>query len=380
MKSYLSIFVTLPISLFLSSCLENNDQTLGSKKDGFFDQKENSDEASSFQSNGNANNATSDTIKYFDVKDSQTGMVMSSIPLPSTWKNQSQGDYTYIGPNGIKIYKERASMYMFNNDQQMNNMSEQSGMPIQFPKSVEQVINESFLPYNNKINRKLVKKYPIPQLASWDKQFDNQLYKSMPSQKTFTVMGLEWRDPDGKSFLTVLHHFVSYDNFGGYWGVIYTVLEAPENGFAKAKRQYINGLLNQKTNPQWIQASNQRDMQAAQQSNANHQANMANIKASGDRSTANHNARMAAMDQDMETWKSNQASDDRNHNRTIDNIRGNTNVTDPNTGKTYKVETGADQYWINDQGEYIKSDNSLYNPNQDQNINNKNWTEYEEQN
>ena len=31
-------------------------------------------------------------------------------------------------------------------------------------------------------------------------------------------------------------------------------------------------------------------------------------------------------------------------------------------------------------GEYIKSDNSLYNPNLDQNLNNQIWTEYEEQN
>lgn len=371
MKSYLSISITLSLSIFLSSCLDNKDK-------GLFSQENISGKMTS--SNGiSQNGAVRDTIKYFDLMDSQSGMVMAKVPFPSTWKKQSQGDYTFTSPNGIKIYKEGSSMFMFSNDQQMNSMYEQSGMKVQFPKSVEQVINESFIPYGNKINRKLVKKYPIPQLANWDKQFDNQLYKSMPSQKTFTVMGLEWRDPDGKSFLTVLHHFVSNDNYGGYWSISYSILEAPENEFAKAKRQYLNGLINQKINPQWIQASNQRDMLAAQQSNESHQIRMANIKASGNQSTANHNARMAAMDQDMESWRSNQASDDRNHQRTIDNIRGNTNVSDPNTGKTYKVETGADQYWMNDQGEYIKSDNSLYNPNQDQNINNQNWTEYEEQ-
>ena len=48
-------------------------------------------------------------------------------------------------------------------------------------------------------------------------------------------MGLEWRDPDGTSFLTILHHFVSYDQYGGYWGITYSVLEASESAFEQAK-------------------------------------------------------------------------------------------------------------------------------------------------
>ena len=121
-------------------------------------------------------------------------------------------------------------------------------------------------------------------------------------------------------------------------------------------------------------------MQIAQKSNADHQARMAGIKAIGDQGTANHNARMAAMDQNMASWRANQAAGDRSHNQFIDNIHGNTTVTDPNTRNTYKVEAGSDQYWINNQGEYIKSDNSLYNPNMDNSINNQTWTEYDEQN
>ncbi len=259
-------------------------------------------------------------------------------------------------------------------------MYQQSGMQVQFPKTIDQVIKEGFMEYANKINRKLVGKYPLPQIAAWDKQFDDQLYKSMPSQKSFNVMGLEWRDPDGTSFLTVLHHFVSYDQYGGYWGINYSILETSEKDFEQAKNIYLNGLLNQQINPQWLQAVNQQDMQLAQQSNAGHPQRMADIKAFGDRNTANHNSRMAAMDQNMNTWRANQASGDRNQEQFIDYINGNTNVSNPNTGQTYKVEDGANQYWMNNNGEYIKSDNSLYDPNLDQNINKQTWTEYEEEN
>lgn len=375
MKYSISLLILAATTSIHVSCLNSNN----GEEQNFQNEQYLSENQNRAKPTGNEQIVKKDTIIYFNNVDSRNGMIMSRIPLPSTWKKQTKGDYSYIGPNGVKIYRERTSMFMFSNDQQTNNIYQQSGVPIQFPKSVDQVINEHFISYADKINRKLVKQYPIPQIARWDKQHDDQLYKSMPSQKTFNVMGLEWQDPDGTKFLTVLHHFVSYDNYGGYWGLIYTILEAPEIAFEKAKRQYINGLLNKQTNPQWIQMNNQNDMQIAQQSNADHQARMAGIKAMGDQGTANHNARMAAMDQNMESWRANQAADDRSHNRVIDNIRGETNVSSSNTGTTYKVETGAKQYWINEHGEYIKSDNSFYNPNMDKTINNQTWIEYEEQ-
>ena len=39
----------------------------------------------------------------------------------------------------------------------------------------------------------------------------------------------------------------------------------------------------------------------------------------------------------------------------------------------------SDQYWKNDQGEYIKSDDKFYNPNRDPSVNNQDWAEMEEQ-
>ncbi len=380
MKASISHFSFVLLSIFFTACFQGNkEQPNFGDGDNFENYSYEENEAVNYETIDNQM-AKNDAMKYFNTIDSRNGIVMSRIPLPSSWQKQNGGDYLYTGPNGIKIHGERGGSFIFSKDPQMNQMYQQSGMQVQLPKSIEQVINEGFMEYANKINRKLVRKYPMPQIAAWDKQFDDQLYKSMPSQKTFTVMGLEWRDPDGTSFLTILHHFVSYDQYGGYWGITYSVLEASEGAFEPAKAHYINGLLNQQINPQWLQAVNQKDMQVAQQSNAAHQERMANIKSFGDQNTARFNDRMAAMDQNMASWRANQAASDRNQEQFVDYIYGNTNVSDPNTGQTYKVEAGANQYWMNNQGEYIKSDNSLYNPNLDQNINNQTWTEYEEQN
>ena len=380
MKAVISLFSFVLLSIFFTACFQGNkEQPKVGDGDNFENYSYEENEAVNYEPIDNQM-AKNDAMKYFNTIDSRNGIVMSRIPLPSSWQKQNGGDYLYTGPNGIKIHGERGGSFIFSKDPQMTQMYQQSGMQVQLPKSIEQVINEGFMEYADKINRKLVRKYPMPQIAAWDKQFDDQLYKSMPSQKTFTVMGLEWRDPDGTSFLTILHHFVSYDQYGGYWGITYSVLEASEGAFDQAKTQYINGLLNQQINPQWLQAVNQKDMQIAQQSNAAHQQRMANIKSFGDQNTARFNDRMAAMDQNMASWRANQAASDRNQEQFVDYIYGNTNVSDPNTGQTYKVEAGANQYWMNNQGEYIKSDNSLYNPNLDQNINNQTWTEYEEQN
>lgn len=380
MKAVISLFYFVLLSIFFTACFQGNkEQPNVGDGDNFENYSYEENEAVNYEPIDNQM-AKNDAMKYFNTIDSRNGIVMSRIPLPSSWQKQNGGDYLYTGPNGIKIHGERGGSFIFSKDPQMNQMYQQSGMQVQLPKSIEQVINEGFMEYADKINRKLVRKYPMPQIAAWDKQFDDQLYKSMPSQKTFTVMGLEWRDPDGTSFLTILHHFVSYDQYGGYWGITYSVLEASEGAFDQAKTQYINGLLNQQINPQWLQAVNQKDMQIAQQSNAAHQQRMANIKSFGDQNTARFNDRMAAMDQNMASWRANQAASDRNQEQFVDYIYGYTNVSDPNTGQTYKVEAEANQYWMNNQGEYIKSDNSLYNPNLDQNINNQTWTEYEEQN
>ncbi len=380
MQSSQSFLTLLLISTLFTSCFNGKTEKQNFDQEGNFEEYYNEENTSANHQNGNGQIAKNDAVKYFKTIDSRNGMVMSRIPFPSSWEKQNGGEYLYTGPNGIKVHGERGGSFMFSNDPQMNHMYQQNGMKVQNPKSIDQVINEGFMDYANKINRKLVRKYPMPQFAAWDKQFDDQLYKSMPSQKTFNVVGLEWRDPDGTSFLTVLHHYVSYDQYGGYWGITYSVLETPENVFQQAKIQYLNGLLNQQINPQWLQALNQKDMQIAQQSNAGHQQRMADIKSFGYQNTARFNERMAAMDQNMESWRANQAAGDRNQEQFLDYVNESTNVVDPNTGQAYKVDAGADQYWMNDQGEYIKSDNSLYDPNLDQNTNNQTWTEYEEQN
>ena len=79
----------------------------------------------------------------------------------------------------------------------------------------------------------------------------------------------------------------------------------------------------------------------------------------------------------MEGWRQRNAASDRAHDQFTDYIRDEQTMRDPSTGETYKVETGSEQYWKNQQGEYIESDDRFYNPNRDPNLYHQDWTEME---
>jgi hypothetical protein len=72
---------------------------------------------------------------------------------------------------------------------------------------------------------------------------------------------------------------------------------------------------------------------------------MADIQRQGAANTARYEERMQAMDQDHAAWQAGQASRDRQHEYTIDTIRGEHKYVDPTTGQTVKVEAGYDNVY-----------------------------------
>ena len=65
-------------------------------------------------------------------------------------------------------------------------------------------------------------------------------------------------------------------------------------------------------------------------------------------------------------------SSDQNQQSFINMIREEQVVTN-SAGEKYLVESHSDRYWMNSNGEYIKTDDSFFNPNGDLNLNNQNW-------
>src|SRR5690606_3500115 len=129
-------------------------------------------------------------------------------------------------------------------------------------------------------------------------------------------------------------------------------------------------------NRQEIDAYNRAEAAKANQSWATHNQKMQNNQAAFDARQRTHQSSVDAWNKSsMDAYNSRSASQDRMQDQTINSIYERENVTDPNNGQQYKVEGYSNQYWMNGQGEYIPSDNSLYNPNLDPEYNNQNWEE-----
>jgi hypothetical protein len=90
--------------------------------------------------------------------------------------------------------------------------------------------------------------------------------------------------------------------------------------------------------------------QNTQAMTAAHNQRMADIQRQGEANTARYQERMADMDRDLAASQEQSASQDRQHEYTIDTIRGEQKYADPTTGQTVKVEGGYDNVYRGNPG------------------------------
>ncbi len=75
----------------------------------------------------------------------------------------------------------------------------------------------------------------------------------------------------------------------------------------------------------------------------------------------------------LDTYNNNLASRDRVNRYIEENIKQINTVSDPYTGTRVGVSNEYNHTWFNSNGDYIQSESSLYNPNQDKTMNNVEW-------
>jgi len=120
-------------------------------------------------------------------------------------------------------------------------------------------------------------------------------------------------------------------------------------------------------------------MEKAGRSWAEHEQRMRQNWASFEASQrAFQNRSQAAHDALMEGWQARNAASDKAHERFVDTITERTQVVNPETGQHYKVDSGANEYWMNSDGEYIGTRLPDYDPNLDEALNERKWEKLEE--
>ncbi len=317
-----------------------------------------------------------------ELKD-HNGAVAAIMPFPSTWKignlgNSSTGP-SITGPNGIQVNDFPLRSFMDNYNSSLQQAYSQSGQQMRGMPGINQLIQEDIVPWAQNQGMQLVKFYEIPEISGIDKWYSDQLYKAMPSRSDVAAFSIDWKRADGTSYFQILHLNVSTSDAMQQWYYRVSGLEAQADHFEKAKKQLIFALANTRYNLEPIMAFNRDEAQKAGQSWAAHNQRMAQNQANFEaQQQAFVNKSNAINDAIMNGYRERNASSDRNQEKFIDGVYERTNVQNTETGQQYKVAAGANQYWMNSNGEYFSTKLDDYNPNLDDNMNAQKWQQLKE--
>lgn len=317
-----------------------------------------------------------ETIVLQQVFDTKTNKLMASMPLPANWNISKGGKTMYDGPKGIGVYFLPMKSYVYDSDRGMQQLYQQSGQKMRAFIGIEDLIKQDILPIAQKEDSKLLKIYLVPEVAAADKEMDAMMYKAMPSQQIFRAAVSEWIDAKGKKYALITHQNCSITEFMTTWSYFSHALDAPSGEYEKAKSTLIYALANTKYNPRYFDEYNQKEAQLSSSSWAAHNAKMQQNQRNFDSWQKSHAQKTEAINEaSMSAYRSRDEASDRNQNRFLNYIKDENTVTQSTTEKKYQVETGGTQYWINSNGEYVKSNDPNYNPNRDPNNNGQTWEE-----
>ena len=321
-------------------------------------------------------------IVMHTVMDTQRNMVMFQIPLPASWKSvtpKTNEDPNIIGPNGIKVYYRSGGQFSYTQDLQLQQIYQQSGQALRPPVNTQQILEQDIQPQLQSHNLQFISSYSLPEIAHRTKTYSGKLYKATASQEYFEALGAEFTDGKGTKALVIIDQSISHDpsTSSGFWYYQLKILEAPDDHFESAKEAFIYSIVNTQDNPEQIHAYNLSEQQKINQSWAQHNARMQQNQQAFERQQQIHRETTNAINDSINsTYNTKNEASDRAQEQYTNVIRDEETITSPHDGQEYQVESGAEHYWINNDGEYIYSDDVFYDPNADLN-NNQDWQRVE---
>lgn len=302
--------------------------------------------------------------RMFVINSAKFNMPMAQIPFPANWQvQQDQSGNWNATAKDLFVTNTAYQMFAYNQDPGMNQWAQQAGQNVRSPMAPEQILQQDVAPEMQKQGYQLVRQYPVQPVAMADKRGLDPLYSVAPTQKDCYALASEWSKADAKAL--VVQHQSSFSGGGMVtWGYYCTVLEARNDNYEQDKQALLSSLSSTQYNPQYFAVYNQAEKQASDASWARHNAKMATNQANFDAQQRNFRANSDAINNSiMGTWRNTNSMNDAGHSAYIDGIRGESNAVDPWTGESGKVESGYNQYWVNQNGQYYGTDDVLNDPN-----------------
>jgi len=328
-----------------------------------------------------AQNTTTEVLQLKNISNPRTGQVVAQMPLPASWNiNPNPGEEmpAATGPGGIEIRQFSGQSFVYSTDYYTNQTYQQSGQSVRQPAGVEAIINADIKQLAQQQGFQFQKMYALPSLAQVDKAYSDQLVTYGNQQKSFEVAGVDFIGKDGNMELLIVHYYETFGMGMYIWGYYLQNLSAPKGVFESAKQSYIYGLENIRHNPAAIAAHNSQESAKLSANDAAFQNKMRQKEASFQATQRAHvNSTNAVNEAQMGIYRSQSESFDRSNQQISNGILEENTIYNSENGETYQIEGHSETYWMNANGEYIPSDNSLYNPNTDPNVNSTNWVEGE---
>lgn len=399
MKTARNIITLLVTSMILTSCFfgSGEEDTYYSDyemEDGlefnedfdtaYMDESQNQSNFNSQAQFQQTNRPAANGLEMKPIKDKETGQAMLYSPLPKSWKinPNPNAPIQVTAPNNVTIKKTEFHQFAYAKDAFRQQTIQKMGKQVAAPQSLEQILQQQIVPSAQSQGYRLTNKYDMPAYRNKLNQFMGQMY-DMGSAIQISVMGTEWESNNGKkSFIVLVRNFRTDGQFI-LWQLHTTELEAPASAFEQAKNAWVYSLENSQFNPQWVQATNQKLMAQKQQSDAKnrrmmqqsqiaHQQRMANIRAQGQAILNNGKIYSDILDSSHKSYMDRSASSSAGQSAYVNSVWERQTMTD-NSGNLYQVDGYDNNVWMNQNNEYIGTDNYNYNPNLDNSVNNQNW-------
>lgn len=320
---------------------------------------------------------------YFEETDKNLGITSTRLQLPKQWKRSNKQNFTFEGSNNMRIGMVQMSpLYNFTQDQNMLTSFQMNSKPNQFPMSINQIVEQFFMPYANQTGKNLVNTYKLPNVSKKTKLFLELLYNTAPTEYHIESVALEWEDSNGMSFLTVLRLIISKTHNLNHWVYMNQHVEAPKQHYQEAKKIFIDAILSEQHNTDWVYKRNKKEAQKAQASYQAHQARMSALKLRNSNSGFTSSSSNAGdiyseiLDINHSGYLKNSNINSAGHTKTVNMIGERSVIGNHNTGEHYNVQSGSKYYWINNNGKYFGTDNSIYDPRIDKRINKTEWTQF----
>lgn len=297
------------------------------------------------------------------IRSQQFNVPMLHIDLPARWpvKTTAGGDWSVDSP-GLKVQPLNGGNFMHATGQFAQAYQAQGGQ-MRAPVPPDQLVQQDLVPKMRQMGYELVGMQPAPGIAQADQRGLDGMYSIGQTRKVCQANISEWRKGKERAAM-VLHWYGFMSADMSNWGYRLTRLMTTADRFEQEKIALVNTLAGQRYDPAYFAAYASSERQKEGQSWAAHNSRMQSNQAAFDARQAAHRDMVNGVnDAQMSTWRNNNATSDRMHEATIDGIRGEQNAWNPHTGQQGKVEAGYQNYWVNSDGQYIGTNDVMYDPN-----------------